>query len=117
MPDPYDHDPLRSLFREAASVGRSRAALPPVSVIARRGEKVRRRRIAGFALACCLVIGGSAAAVAAFLPGDAGPSLPATTPPPLTPSPVPNRSAPPSTTPSATATSTRTAYPGASHTP
>ncbi|MFB6617153.1 hypothetical protein ACIGFK_17170 [Streptomyces sp. NPDC085524] len=114
MPDPYDHDPLRSLFREAAAAGRSRASLPPVSAIAVRGEKARRRRIAGFALACCLVLGASGAAVAAFLPRDAGPGLPATTPPPLAPSPAPNQSPPPTT--GTTTAPTRTAYPPASNT-
>ncbi|MEJ8640377.1 hypothetical protein WKI68_00940 [Streptomyces sp. MS1.HAVA.3] len=80
MPD--SHDPLRSLFREAASAGSSASALAPVSVIEQRGERVRRRRIAGIAVACCLVLAGSGAALATFLPAGPGPTLPATTPSP-----------------------------------
>ncbi|MFD7256432.1 hypothetical protein [Streptomyces sp. NPDC059874] len=90
MPD--SHDPLRSLFRDAASAGQSRATLPPASVITLRGEKARRRRIAGYALACCLVLAGSGAAIASFVPRDSGPTLPATTPSPLAPSPAPTDS-------------------------
>ncbi|MEU6311065.1 hypothetical protein [Streptomyces sp. NPDC047014] len=106
MPD--THDPLRSLFHEAASAGQSASALPPVSAIERRGERVRRRRIAGLAVACCLVLGGSGAAVAALLPAEPSrPTLPATTP---SPSPAPPTTAPPTprstTTTSASATST-----------
>ncbi|MFD9406448.1 hypothetical protein ACFWBN_05390 [Streptomyces sp. NPDC059989] len=99
MPDSHEHehehdhvhvhDPLRSLFREAASAGGSGSGLPPVSVIARRGERARRHRIAGIAVACCLVIAGSGAALATFLPVGSGPTLPATTPAPAPPSPAP----------------------------
>ncbi|WP_329376213.1 hypothetical protein OG625_01725 [Streptomyces sp. NBC_01351] len=116
MPDAYDQDPLRSLFRQAASAGRSEAALAPVSVIARRGERARRRRIAGIALACCLVLAGSGAAVAAFLPQGAGPTLPATTPPPPAPSPAPTETRPPTTRPPVGPPPSGTAEPGASAT-
>ncbi|MFG2230672.1 hypothetical protein ACGFNX_11725 [Streptomyces sp. NPDC048723] len=90
MPD--SHDPLRSLFQEAASAGQSASLAPPVAVIERRGERHRRRRIVGIAAACFLVLAGSGAALSAFLPGDPGPTLPATTPSPAAPSPT---SAPP----------------------
>ncbi|MFG2874739.1 hypothetical protein ACGFYU_06970 [Streptomyces sp. NPDC048337] len=89
MPDSHDLDPLRSLFREAASAGQTGSGLPPVSVIARRGERVRRRRIAGIAVACFLVLAGSGTALASLLPADPAPALPATTPSPAPPSPVP----------------------------
>ncbi|WP_051773991.1 hypothetical protein [Streptomyces sp. NRRL S-237] len=98
MPD--SHDPLRSLFREAASAGQTASTTPPVAVIERRGERHRRHRIVGIAAACLLVLAGSGAALSAFLPEDPGPTLPATTPSPVAPSPT---SAPPppshSTTP------------------
>ncbi|MFE9929242.1 hypothetical protein [Streptomyces sp. NPDC005533] len=134
---PESHDPLRSLFREAAGDGQSRSALPPVAVIELRGERARRRRIAGLAVAACLVLAGSGAAVAAFLPGSPTPVLPASTPPPLDPSsgPTPTPSTSPTSAPttplSASATSsptpprhttappgapTGTTYPGASAT-
>uniref|UniRef100_A0AAU2K354 Cellulase n=1 Tax=Streptomyces sp. NBC_00049 TaxID=2903617 RepID=A0AAU2K354_9ACTN len=86
---PESHDPLRSLFQEAASVAQSSSALAPVSVITRRGERARRRRIAGIALACCLVIAGSGAVLADFAARDTGPVLPASTPSPLAPSSAP----------------------------
>ncbi|MEU3065012.1 hypothetical protein AB0P12_26080 [Streptomyces subrutilus] len=88
MPD--SHDPLRSLFREAAAAGRSGADLPPVSVIARRGERARRRRIAGYGLAACLVLGSAGALVAGLLPGGGGAPLPATSPSAPWPSPSPS---------------------------
>ncbi|MFE5718949.1 hypothetical protein [Streptomyces erythrochromogenes] len=106
---PESHDPLRSAFRAAASAGQSATALPPVSVIEQHGERVRRRRIAGIAAACCLLLGGSGAALAAFLPQDSGrPTLPATTPSPVSPSDLPT-SLPTSAPPSAqSTTSSRT---------
>ncbi|MEV7520034.1 hypothetical protein [Streptomyces sp. NPDC091371] len=118
MPDSYEHDPLRSLFREAASAGQSRAVIAPVSVIAVRGERARRRRIAGFALACCLVLAGSGAAVAALLPGDPGPALPASTPPPTpqAPSPAPTESRTRPASPPATPRSTTSPPPSATAT-
>ncbi|WP_405526201.1 hypothetical protein OG592_01920 [Streptomyces avidinii] len=119
MPDP--HDPLRSLFQEAASAGQSASMTPPVSIIERRGERHRRRRIVGIAAACLFVLAGSGAALSTFLPGDAGPTLPATTPSPAAPSPTSapppasNTIAPPGST-TAPASST-TALPGSSMTP
>lgn len=99
MPEP--HDSLRSLFQEAASTGQSRARTAPVSLIARRAERLRRRRIAALAVGACLVFAGTGAAAAVLLPGDAGTSVPAVPPSPskpsLTPTPVPT--APRSTTP------------------
>ncbi|WP_327411742.1 hypothetical protein [Streptomyces sp. NBC_01233] len=102
MPD--SHDPLRSLFREAASAAETRTSLPPVTVIEHRGERVRRRRIAGLAVACSLVLAGSGAALASFLPGSPGPVLPASTPSPLAPSsgPTPTPTSEPTTLPSST---------------
>lgn len=97
MPD--TNDPLRSLFQEAASAGQPGTALPPVSEIARRGERVRRRRVAGLAVAACLVLAGSGAALASLLPENGGGNLPATTPsapaPSLLPTPGPTSARPP----------------------
>ncbi|MBT2540193.1 hypothetical protein J7E99_05630 [Streptomyces sp. ISL-44] len=104
------HDPLRSLFREAASAGQSGAGLPPVSVIARRGERARRRRIASVAAACLLVLGGTGAALSTLLPHDSSPTLPATTPSPVPPSPVP-------TAPGASATPGASTSPGVTTSP
>ncbi|MFC9292857.1 hypothetical protein ACFTWH_30000 [Streptomyces sp. NPDC057011] len=119
MPDSHDHDPLRSLFREAASAGRYGSGLPPVSVIARRGERARRRRIAGIAVACFLVLAGSGTALASLLPADPRPTLPATTPSPGPPSPMPTAPARTSTEPAgpgASATTTTTPTPPATGT-
>ncbi|WP_079407506.1 hypothetical protein [Streptomyces sp. 3211] len=118
MPD--RHDPLRSLFQEAASAGQSAAMSPPVSIIERRGERHRRRRIVGIAAACLFVLAGSGAALSTFLPGDAGPILPATTPSPVAPSPTSapppqNTVAPPSSTTAPASTTTTT--PSSSMTP
>ncbi|MFE5557018.1 hypothetical protein [Streptomyces sp. NPDC056544] len=92
------HDPLRSLFQEAASVGQSASTTPPVAVIERRGERHRRHRIVGIAAACFLVLAGTGAALSAFLPGDSGPTLPATTPSPVVPSPTSAPPPPPNST-------------------
>ncbi len=105
MPD--TNDLLRSLFQEAASAGQPGTALPPVSEIARRGERVRRRRIAGLAVVACLVLAGSGAALASLLPENQGGNLPATTPSPPAPSSLP--------TPGAT--SARPPQPASSSTP
>lgn len=115
MPD--SHDSLRSPFREAASAGSSATSLAPVSVIEQRGERVRRRRIAGIAVACCLVLAGSGAALATFRPAASGPNLPATTP---SPGPVTRSASPPPTPRSTTArpaAPTGTATPGGSTDP
>ncbi|MER6317638.1 hypothetical protein ABT237_28325 [Streptomyces sp. NPDC001581] len=116
---PESHDPLRSLFREAAGEGESRSALPPVAVIELRGERVRRRRIAGLAAACCLVLAGSGATLAAVLPDSPGPVLPASTPSPLAPSsgPTPTPSTSSSPTPTTLPSSTPTSTPTMSATP
>ncbi len=106
-------DPLRSLFREAASAGQSGAVFPPVSDIARRGERARRRRIVSVAAACLLVLGGTSAAVAGLLPHDSEPALPATTPSPGPPSPVPTS---PDTSPTSLRTSTSPGPPPATST-
>ncbi|MER5779659.1 hypothetical protein ABT144_36270 [Streptomyces sp. NPDC002039] len=114
MPD--SNDPLRSLFQEAASAGQEGTALAPVSVIARRGERARRRRIAGLAVAACLVFAGSGAAVAGLLPDAGRGNLPATTPSPL---PSPSSAPPPSSTPGSSApppSSTPTSQPSSSTT-
>ncbi|MCY0943122.1 hypothetical protein [Streptomyces antarcticus] len=102
MPD--TNDPLRSLFQEAASAGQPGAALPPVSEIARRGERVRRRRFAGLAVAACLVLAGSGAALASLLPANRGGNLPATTPsaPSSLPTPGPPSARPPQPAPMST---------------
>ncbi|MET9693682.1 hypothetical protein ABZY81_35515 [Streptomyces sp. NPDC006514] len=92
------HDPLRSLFQEAASAGQSASTTPPVAVIERRGERHRRHRIVGIAAACFLVLAGSGAVLSAFLPGDSGPTLPATTPSPVAPSPTSAPPPPPNST-------------------
>ncbi|MFJ9074551.1 hypothetical protein ACIRO3_04765 [Streptomyces sp. NPDC102278] len=102
MPDP--DDPLRSLFQEAASAGQEGTALAPVSVIARRGERARRRRIAGLAVAACLVLAGSGAALSGLLPDGGGGNLPATTPSPLL-SPSPSSAPPPPSSPPSSPTS------------
>ncbi|MEU9083816.1 hypothetical protein [Streptomyces sp. NPDC048357] len=112
---PESHDPLRSLFLEAACEGESRSALPPVAVIELRGERVRRRRIAGLAVAACLVLAGTGAGLAAFLPDSPGPVLPASTPSPLAPSSGPTPT--PSTSSSPTPTTLPSSTPTMSATP
>ncbi|MER5967716.1 hypothetical protein [Streptomyces sp. NPDC002057] len=96
MTEPHDHDPLRSLFQQAAADGRSRSVQPPAADIIARGRSARRRRLAVFAAGACLVIGGGSAALATLLPGRAAPVLPATTPSVSGPSPVGTTSPPPS---------------------
>jgi hypothetical protein len=110
------HDPLRSLFKEAAAAGQSRARSAPPSFIAERGERVRRRRILALAVGACLVFSGAGAAVASLVPDSTGTTVPADTPSPapsprLSPSPTspssssfspssPRTSPPPSNSPS-----------------
>ncbi|MCX4730740.1 hypothetical protein [Streptomyces sp. NBC_01363] len=110
------HDPLRSLFKEAAAAGQARARSAPSSVITERGERVRRRRIVALAVGACLAFSGTGAAVASLVPDSTGTTVPATTPSPvpsprLSPSPTspssssswpssPRTSLPPSGTPS-----------------
>ncbi|MCY0918992.1 hypothetical protein OS965_12500 [Streptomyces sp. H27-G5] len=108
MPD--SNDPLRSMFQEAVSAGQQGTALAPVSVIARRGERARRRRITGLAVAACLVVAGSGAAMAGLLPEGGSGNLPATTPSPLR-SPSPSSAPPPSSTPTSPPSSSATTFP------
>ncbi|WP_435971524.1 hypothetical protein [Streptomyces sp. Qhu_M48] len=96
MTEPHDHDPLRSLFQQAAADGRSRSVQPSAADITARGRGARRRRLAVFAAGACLVVGGGGAALAALLPGRADPVLPATTPSVSGPSPMGTTSPPPS---------------------
>ncbi|MFB6815291.1 hypothetical protein ACFCV8_12170 [Streptomyces sp. NPDC056347] len=91
MSDP--NDPLRSLFKEAAAAGQSRARSAPPSYITARGERVRRNRTVGLAVAACLVFSGTGAAVVSLLPDSPGTSVPATTPSPR-PKPSPSPSIP-----------------------
>ncbi|MFF8915381.1 hypothetical protein ACF08M_19180 [Streptomyces sp. NPDC015032] len=93
------NDPLRSLFKEAADAGRSRARSAPPSYITERGERVRRRRVVALAVGACLVLSGTGAAVATLLPGNPDTTLPATTPTTPQPSPrlSPSRTSPPTT--------------------
>ncbi|MFF3763812.1 hypothetical protein ACFYYR_06930 [Streptomyces sp. NPDC001922] len=118
---PELHDPLRLLFREAAATGQARADSAPVSLIAERGRLARRRRIAACAACACLLLGGTGAAVAGFLPGPGrtGTSGPAGTPPvpetsslPSPPGPSATPSSGPASRPSASASSTQTSPPG-----
>ncbi|GGV95785.1 hypothetical protein GCM10015535_63910 [Streptomyces gelaticus] len=93
------HDPLRSLFKEAAAAGQSRARSVPPSYITERGERVRRRRIVALAVGACLVFSGTGAAVASLVPDSTGTTGPATTPSPgpsprLSPSPTSPGSSP-----------------------
>ncbi|MFD4758687.1 hypothetical protein ACFWOJ_07285 [Streptomyces sp. NPDC058439] len=92
-------DPLRSLFKEAAATGRSRARSAPLSYITARGQRVRRHRILVLAVGACLVFSGTGAAVATFLSGSTRTTVPATTPSAPQPSPMlsPPRASPPST--------------------
>ncbi|MFI5771863.1 hypothetical protein ACIA74_25690 [Streptomyces sp. NPDC051658] len=105
------HDPLRSLFKEAAAAGQARARSAPSSVITERGERVRRRRIVALAVGACLAFSGTGAAVASLVPDSTGTTVPATTPSPapsprLSPSPVsPSSSSSSSSSPSSPRTS------------
>ncbi|MFE7399192.1 hypothetical protein [Streptomyces sp. NPDC057557] len=92
-------DPLRSLFKEAAASGQSRARSAPLSFITERAEQVRRRRILALAVGVCLVFSGTGAAVAALLPDSTGTTVPATTPSTPRPSPVPSLPSSPRTSP------------------
>lgn len=98
MPD--SHDPLRSLFQQAADAGKARAVVAPAERITERGRRARRRRVAGLAVGACLVLGGGGAGVAALLPDGRTPVVPATNPSPQEqppPSPRLSPTSPPST--------------------
>lgn len=107
MPEP--HDLLRSLFQEAASTGQSRARCAPVGLVARRGERLRRRRIAALAAGACLVFAGTGAAAAVLLPAGPRTGVPAVTPSPSRPSATP-KAVP--TQPRSTSSATSTPVPG-----
>lgn len=92
-------DPLRSLFKEAAATGQSRARSAPLSFITERAEQVRRRRILALAVGVCLVFSGAGAAVAALLPDSTSTTVPATTPSTPRPSPVSSLPSSPRTSP------------------
>ncbi|MFD9644678.1 hypothetical protein ACFWWN_14435, partial [Streptomyces sp. NPDC059082] len=53
------HDPLKSLFEEAAAAGRARASYAPAAEITARGRRAHRRRLAVLAASACLVVGGA----------------------------------------------------------
>ncbi|MFB6633423.1 hypothetical protein ACFCWY_26390 [Streptomyces sp. NPDC056362] len=74
------HDPLKSLFEEAAAAGRARASYAPATEITARGRRAHRRRLAVLAASACLVVGGAGAGLAALVNGPSQPVLPATTP-------------------------------------
>ncbi|MFE6663922.1 hypothetical protein ACFVFH_10215 [Streptomyces sp. NPDC057697] len=76
------HDPLTSLFKEAAAAGQSRARSAPASFITERGERTRRRRILALAVGACLVFSGAGAAVASLVPDTTGTTVPADSPSP-----------------------------------
>ncbi|MEU9622874.1 MULTISPECIES: hypothetical protein [unclassified Streptomyces] len=116
------NDPLRSLFKEAAATGQSRARSAPPSYITERGERVRRRRVVALAVGACLVLSGTGAAMATLLPDNPGTTVPATTPTTPKPSPrlSPSRTGAPTTdapTPGRSASSTPTAPTGSTSTP
>ncbi|MFF2012596.1 hypothetical protein ACFVWY_26470 [Streptomyces sp. NPDC058195] len=105
MSDP--HDPLRSLFKEAAAAGQSRARSAPPSYITARGERARRHRMVGLAVGACLVLSGTGAAVVSLLPGSPGTTVPAVTPSPRpSPSPSPTKPEPATSSPTTPQTST-----------
>ncbi|SFY40913.1 hypothetical protein OH786_16530 [Streptomyces atratus] len=107
------HDPLRSLFKEAAAAGQSSARSAPTSYITERGERARRRRIVALAVGACLVFSGTGAAVASLVPDGTGTTAPANTPSPVPSprlSPSPTSPASPSST-SSTPSSPQTSLP------
>lgn len=111
MPEP--HDLLRSLFQEAASTGQARARYAPVSLVTRRGERMRRRRIASLAVGACLVFSRHRGCRCRTPAGDSGHLRPGRHAFPskstLTPTPVP-------TSPRSTSTRTGAPVPGESST-
>ncbi|MGA4539266.1 hypothetical protein ACPA54_04660 [Uniformispora flossi] len=70
-------DPLRSAFHRAGQDAAAAARPLPVGEVTARGDRLRRRRTVGFAVAVCLVLGGVGGAVAALAPdGGRGPAAP-----------------------------------------
>ncbi|MDK0520962.1 hypothetical protein [Streptomyces sp. ML-6] len=88
---PESHDPLSSLFKEAAATGQARARSAPPSYITERGARAHRRRMVALAVGACLVFSGASAAVVSLLPDSPGTTVPAITPSPA-PSPSPSLS-------------------------
>ncbi|QEV60829.1 hypothetical protein CP982_20640 [Streptomyces spectabilis] len=85
---------MRSLFQEAADAGRSRADVPPVSAVVRRGRRAHRVFVTAVAVAASLVVAGAGALALSY---SSEPTPPATVPsgpqspsPPLSPSPSPS---------------------------
>ncbi|MFF8018681.1 hypothetical protein [Streptomyces sp. NPDC007929] len=95
---PESHDPLRSLFEQAAEAGRRRAVIAPVSEINARGLRTRRRHV--LMAVAGLTLAGAGAATAVMLPRDPAPAVPATPPSFHQPS------EPPTTTSTSSATTT-----------
>ncbi|MDJ0342132.1 hypothetical protein QMK19_01945 [Streptomyces sp. H10-C2] len=125
MPEPHEpRDPLAAAFKSAAAAGRAGAVPVPVSVIMARGDRVRLRRFASFAVAACLAVCGTSVATAMWLPSDGtGGGIPATSPsgsfsdpapsamPSSTPSPTQSRTGAPLDTATGTAAGTQTGTP------
>ncbi|MEU3461414.1 hypothetical protein ABZ721_15905 [Streptomyces sp. NPDC006733] len=118
-------DVLTSALKDAAAAGQTAASPAPLTVIMARGDRMRRRRTVGYAVAACLAVGGTGAAVAAVLPLGGGAVAPATSPSGSNPDrgrdtvPSPRLSTPGSTQlgpASGTPTGIRTGGPGASET-
>ncbi|WP_037675183.1 hypothetical protein [Streptomyces globisporus] len=92
------HDPLKSLFEEAAAAGRARASYASAGEISSRGRRVHRRRLAVLAVGACLLVGGGGAALASLLPGPSQPVGPATSPSTSGPAPADTTTTPPADT-------------------
>ncbi|MFF3327164.1 hypothetical protein [Streptomyces sp. NPDC002889] len=85
---PESHDPLRSLFQQAADAGRANATTAPLAHVVERGKRAHRRRIAALTAGACLVLACGGAATAMLLPGERPSIAPATSPSPSRPSPA-----------------------------
>ncbi|MFF8715151.1 hypothetical protein ACF07T_27465 [Streptomyces sp. NPDC015184] len=108
---PESHDPLRSLFKEAAATGQARARSAPASYITERGVRAHRRRMVALAVGACLVLSGAGAGVASLLPDSPGTTVPATTPSPVpSPSPSPTKPSPSMSSPSSPQTTLPPSY-------
>ncbi|MFI1581436.1 hypothetical protein [Embleya sp. NPDC020630] len=101
MPEPHESsnppvpplpqpDPLRAALLEVAVDGSRQAAPAPFATIRRRGDRLRRRRMALLGAAACLVLGGTATLATVLIQDDPTPSPPAVSPVPVpSESPVP----------------------------
>ncbi|MFF3395648.1 hypothetical protein ACFYW1_32570 [Streptomyces sp. NPDC002669] len=108
---PESHDPLGSLFKEAAATGQARARSAPPSYITERGARAHRRRMVALAVGACLVFSGAGAAVASLLPDSPGTTVPATTPSPVpSPSPSPTKPSPSTSSPTSPQTTLPPSY-------